>query len=184
MHLYNSTSTTQRRVVFGLDRAGHRRDRGHGREAGPRSRARAVREPTGRSSIRRRASPAPSSISRRRSATPSLDVWAPATRNPMIINLPATVEMATPNIFADQIEWMHRHLARRERIMLSVHPHNDRGCGVAAAELAHDGGRRARRGLPVRQRRAHRQRLPRHARPQPVHAGCRSRASTSRTSTR
>ena len=54
----------------------------------------------------------------------------------MILNLPATVEMATPNVYADQIEWMHRHLARRDRIVLSVHPHNDRGCGVAAAELA------------------------------------------------
>ena len=62
-------------------------------------------------------------------------IWAPATENKIIINLPATVEMATPNIFADQIEWMHRHLAQRDRIVLSVHPHNDRGCGVAAAEL-------------------------------------------------
>ena len=54
----------------------------------------------------------------------------------MIINLPATVEMATPNVYADQIEWMDRNLARRDSIVLSVHPHNDRGCGVAAAELA------------------------------------------------
>jgi 2-isopropylmalate synthase len=54
----------------------------------------------------------------------------------MIVNLPATVEMATPNVYADQIEWMSRHLAHREAIVLSVHPHNDRGCGVAAAELA------------------------------------------------
>ena len=53
----------------------------------------------------------------------------------MIINLPATVEMATPNIYADQIEWMHRHLARRDSVVLSLHPHNDRGTGVAAAEL-------------------------------------------------
>ena len=54
----------------------------------------------------------------------------------MIVNLPATVEMATPNVYADQIEWMSRHLAHRDAIILSVHPHNDRGCGVAAAELA------------------------------------------------
>ncbi len=55
---------------------------------------------------------------------------------PMIINLPATVEVSTPNVFADQIEWMHRHLAKRDAIVLSVHPHNDRGTAVAAAELA------------------------------------------------
>ena len=53
----------------------------------------------------------------------------------MILNLPATVEMATPNVYADQIEWMHRNLARRDSVVLSLHPHNDRGCGVAAAEL-------------------------------------------------
>ncbi len=55
---------------------------------------------------------------------------------PSIINLPATVEVATPNVFADQVEWMHRHIARREAVILSVHPHNDRGSAVAAAELA------------------------------------------------
>ena len=53
----------------------------------------------------------------------------------MIINLPATVEMATPNVYADQIEWMHRHLAHRDSVVLSLHPHNDRGTAVAAAEL-------------------------------------------------
>ena len=65
-----------------------------------------------------------------------LDVWQPTPDHKAIINLPATVEMATPNVFADQIEWMHRNLERRDSIVLSVHPHNDRGCGVAAAELA------------------------------------------------
>jgi len=64
------------------------------------------------------------------------DVWQAEADQPVIINLPATVEMSTPNVYADQIEWMHRHLARREGIVLSVHPHNDRGTGVAAAELA------------------------------------------------
>src|SRR5699024_10669902 len=54
---------------------------------------------------------------------------------PVIINLPATVEMATPNVYADSIEWMHRNLANREAILLSLRPHNDRGTGVAAAEL-------------------------------------------------
>ena len=65
-----------------------------------------------------------------------VDVLEPATHYPVILNLPATVEVATPNVFADQIEWMHRHLSRRDRVIVSVHPHNDRGTGVAAAELA------------------------------------------------
>jgi 2-isopropylmalate synthase len=64
------------------------------------------------------------------------EVWEPTPARKAILNLPATVEMSTPNVYADQIEWMHRHLARREAVVLSVHPHNDRGCAVAAAELA------------------------------------------------
>jgi 2-isopropylmalate synthase len=63
-------------------------------------------------------------------------VWQPTPEHKCIINLPSTVEHSTPNIFADMIEWMHRHLERRESIVLSVHPHNDRGTGTAAAELA------------------------------------------------
>ncbi|MDE2129633.1 MAG: 2-isopropylmalate synthase [Betaproteobacteria bacterium] len=63
-------------------------------------------------------------------------VWQPTPENKIIFNLPATVEMSTPNVYADQIEWMHRHLDQRDSILLSVHPHNDRGCAVAAAELA------------------------------------------------
>lgn len=63
-------------------------------------------------------------------------VWQPTPEKKMIINLPATVEMATPNVYADQIEWMHRHIDRRDSIIISVHPHNDRGTAVAAAELA------------------------------------------------
>lgn len=62
--------------------------------------------------------------------------WGPTKENPMIINLPSTVEMTTPNVFADRIEWMNKHLENREAIILSVHPHNDRGTGVASAELA------------------------------------------------
>ena len=62
--------------------------------------------------------------------------WGPTPDNKMIINLPSTVEMTTPNVFADQIEWMSKHLENRESIILSIHPHNDRGTGVAAAELA------------------------------------------------
>jgi 2-isopropylmalate synthase len=64
------------------------------------------------------------------------DIWQPTPQHKMIINLPSTVECSTPNVFADQIEWMHRHLERRDAIVLSVHPHNDRGTAVASAELA------------------------------------------------
>ncbi|MDE8420521.1 2-isopropylmalate synthase, partial [Klebsiella pneumoniae] len=60
----------------------------------------------------------------------------PTPEHKAIVNLPATVEMSTPNIYADQIEWMHRNLARRNSLLVSVHPHNDRGTAVAAAEFA------------------------------------------------
>ncbi|MEU3310146.1 2-isopropylmalate synthase [Nocardiopsis sp. NPDC055551] len=69
-----------------------------------------------------------------------MDVWNPGPGREIILNLPATVERATPNIYADQIEWMSRNLSRREHVVLSVHPHNDRGTGVASAELAVMGG--------------------------------------------
>ncbi|RZF26584.1 2-isopropylmalate synthase [Paraburkholderia sp. UYCP14C] len=64
------------------------------------------------------------------------DIWQPTPERKAIVNLPATVEMATPNVYADQIEWMHRNLKRRDSLIVSVHPHNDRGTAVAAAELA------------------------------------------------
>ncbi len=64
------------------------------------------------------------------------DAWAATSDRQVVINLPATVEVSTPNIYADQVEWMHRNLARRDAIILSIHPHNDRGTAVAAAELA------------------------------------------------
>jgi len=64
------------------------------------------------------------------------EVWQPTSAHKCIINLPSTVEHSTPNIFADMMEWMHRHLARRDAIVLSVHPHNDRGTGTAAGEFA------------------------------------------------
>ncbi|SES05819.1 2-isopropylmalate synthase [Corynebacterium cystitidis] len=69
-----------------------------------------------------------------------VDIMEATPEHPMIINLPATVEMITPNIYADQIEWMHRHLAKRDSIILSLHPHNDRGEGIAAAELGYLAG--------------------------------------------
>ena len=64
------------------------------------------------------------------------EIWQPTPDNKMILNLPATIEMNTPNTYADQIEWMHRNLNKRDSVILSVHPHNDRGTAVAAAELA------------------------------------------------
>ena len=65
-----------------------------------------------------------------------LDVWQPRPDWKTIVNLPATVEMATPNVYADQFEWFARNVSRRDAIVLSIHPHNDRGCAVAATELA------------------------------------------------
>ncbi|NMF85386.1 2-isopropylmalate synthase [Nodosilinea sp. P-1105] len=69
-----------------------------------------------------------------------LDIWQPTPDRNAIINLPATVESATPNVFADQVEWMHRHLTYRDSVALSVHNHNDRGCAIAAAELGQMAG--------------------------------------------
>ena len=98
------------------------------------------------------------------------EVWEPTPEHKIIFNLPATVEMATPNIYADQIEWMHRNLARRDSIILSVHPHNDRGTAVAAAELAVMAGADRVEGCLFGNG-AHRQRGPRHACVEPVLTG-------------
>lgn len=68
------------------------------------------------------------------------EAWGPSVENPIIFNLPATVEMSTPNVYADQIEYFCRHITEREKICVSLHPHNDRGCAVAAAELAQMAG--------------------------------------------
>ena len=68
------------------------------------------------------------------------EIWQPTPENPVIVNLPATVEMATPNVYADSIEWMNRNLERRDAIILSLHPHNDRGTAIAAAELGYQAG--------------------------------------------
>jgi len=134
MHLYNSTSTTQRRVVFGLDRDGIK--------AIAVDAAKIVRDCAARQSDTEWTFQySPESFTgteldfAKEICDAVLDVWEPTPDRKAIINLPATVEMATPNVYADQIEWMHRNLARRDSIVLSLHPHNDRGCGVAAAEL-------------------------------------------------
>ncbi len=122
-------------------------------------------------STRPRATRAPSSSSPSTSATRCIEVFEPTPERKVIINLPATVEMATPNVYADSIEWMSRHLAHRENVILSLHPHNDRGTGDRRRRARLHGRRRPHRGMPVRQRRAHRQRRPRRAGHQPADAG-------------
>jgi 2-isopropylmalate synthase len=135
VHLYNSTSTLQRRVVFGLDREGIKGIAVAG--------ARCVLE---QAKLRPQTewtfqySPESFTGTELDFAVEVCDavteVWQPTPQAKAILNLPATVEMSTPNIYADQIEWFLRHVARRDSIILSVHPHNDRGTAVAAAELA------------------------------------------------
>ncbi len=134
VHLYNSTSTLQRRVVFGLDRAGITRIATDGAEEVARW---ADKYPE--TDWRFEYSPESYTGTELEYAVEVCNavsaVWRPSPDQPMIVNLPATVEMATPNVYADSIEWMHRNLDRRDAIVLSLHPHNDRGTAVAAAEL-------------------------------------------------
>jgi len=134
VHLYNSTSTLQRRVVFGLDKAGI--------TAIATDAARLclkLAESAGDTEVRFEYSPESYTGTELDYAlevcSAVLDVWQPTPDWPAIINLPATVEMATPNLYADSIEWMSRNLPRRDAVVLSLHPHNDRGTAVAAAEL-------------------------------------------------
>ena len=135
VHLYNSTSTLQRRVVFGLDRAGIVDVAVRGTTL-VRNLAAAMPE----TDVRFEYSPESFTGTELDFAVEIcervMDVWQPTRERPIILNLPATVEMATPNVYADQIEWFGRHVSRRDAIVLSVHPHNDRGTAVAAAELA------------------------------------------------
>lgn len=134
VHIYNSTSTLQRDVVFHMDKE--------------QIIDIAVK---GTNMVKERAAKFPGKIILEYSpesftgteldfaldiCTAVQDAWGPTKENPIIINLPSTVEMNTPNVYADQIEWMNKHFKNRESIILSVHPHNDRGTGVASAELA------------------------------------------------
>ena len=135
VHLYNSTSPLQRRVVFGQDRAGIKQIAVQGAE-----RVRARAEEMGESELRFEYSPESFSGTEVDYAVEVceavLEVWEPTVEHPVILNLAATVEMSTPNVYADQIESFGRSLRDREAVILSAHPHNDRGCAVAAAELA------------------------------------------------
>ncbi len=134
VHIYNSTSTLQRDVVFNKDRQAIIDIAVEGTKA-----------------VKRRAADFPGKIILEYSPESftgteldfALEIctavqreWGPTRENPIIINLPSTVEMTTPNVFADRIEWMDKHFENRDTIILSVHPHNDRGTGVATAELS------------------------------------------------
>ncbi len=134
VHIYNSTSTLQRDVVFHMNREEIIDI--------------AVK---GTQMVKERAAKFPGKIILEYSpesftgteldfaleiCTAVQEVWGPTKEDPMIMNLPSTVEMNTPNVYADQIEWMIRHFKNRESLIVSVHPHNDRGTGVASAELA------------------------------------------------
>src|SRR5215207_3232458 len=135
VHFYNSTSTLQRRVVFGLDRDGITDIA----TQGARLALKYAEIHTPDTEIFYEYSPESYTGTELDYAlevcSAVIDVIDPTPARPLIINLPATVEMATPNVYADSIEWMHRHLPRRDSVVLSLHPHNDRGTGVAAAEL-------------------------------------------------
>ncbi|MEU4562525.1 2-isopropylmalate synthase [Actinoplanes sp. NPDC023936] len=135
VHFYNSTSTLQRRVVFGLDKDGITDIA----TTGARLCQKYAEIHTPDTEIFYEYSPESYTGTELDYAleicSAVIDVIDPTPDRPLIINLPATVEMATPNVYADSIEWMHRNLPRRDSVILSLHPHNDRGTAVAAAEL-------------------------------------------------
>ncbi len=134
VHLYNSTSTVQRRVVFGLDEAGIIDIAVTGAKRCVMNQAR-----MGDTQIRYEYSPESFTGTElpfaKAICEAVMDVFQPTVDNPLILNLPATVEMSTANIYGDMIEWFHRNIRDRDRIVLSLHPHNDRGTAVAAAEF-------------------------------------------------
>jgi 2-isopropylmalate synthase len=139
VHLYNSTSTLQRRVVFGQDKAGIKKIATDGAKIC----ADLIPTVSG-TKVSFEYSPESYTGTELEFALEVCnavnDVWKPTPNWKTIMNLPATVEMATPNIYADSIEWMSRNLNNRDSVVLSLHPHNDRGTGVAAAELAYLAG--------------------------------------------
>jgi 2-isopropylmalate synthase len=135
VHLYNSTSTTQRRVVFKLDRDGVR---GIAVEGAKLCRELAVQRPD--QDIRFEYTPESFTATEPEYALEVceavMDVFEPTPERKLILNLPATVELSTPNLHADVIEWFCRNVSRRDSVIISLHPHNDRGTAVAATELA------------------------------------------------
>jgi 2-isopropylmalate synthase len=139
VHVYNSVSKVQRRVVFGLDKKGVKQIAVNG--------ARLVKQYAAEYPETKWVFQySPESFTGTETdyalevCEAVMEIWRPTPQNPVIINLPATVEMSTPNVYADQVEWVSRNIKGRDSIVLSVHPHNDRGTAVAAAELALMGG--------------------------------------------
>ena len=135
IHLYNATAPSFRRIVFGLSREEVRKIAEDG--------ARLIKELTDARPETEwvfQYSPETFSMTELDFAREVCDavsaIWQPTPERKMIFNLPTTVECNTPNVYADQVEWMDRHLARRDSLLISVHPHNDRGTAVASAELA------------------------------------------------
>jgi 2-isopropylmalate synthase len=135
VHFYNSTSVLQRRVVFGLDRAGITDIA----TSAARLCQKYAEQITPDTDIFYEYSPESYTGTELDYAVEIcgavIDVLQPTPDHPLIVNLPATVEMATPNVYADSIEWMLRHIPHRDSVVLSLHPHNDRGTAVAATEL-------------------------------------------------
>ena len=136
LHLYNSTSTLQRKVVFNTDKDGVKQIALDGAKMVVDK----ITKLNNSSKIQLQYSPESFTGTELDYALEIceevMDIWKPTTDNKTIINLPATVEMSTPNIYADQIEWMNRSFTKRDKMILSVHPHNDRGSAIAATELA------------------------------------------------
>ncbi|MFM0734827.1 2-isopropylmalate synthase [Paraburkholderia sediminicola] len=135
VHLYNATAPEFRRIVFGLEKSGVKelaqnaaRTMKRLADAAPETHFTLQYSPEVFSGTELEFA--------KEVCDAVFDIWQPTPEHKAIVNLPATVEMATPNVYADQIEWMHRNLARRDSLIVSVHPHNDRGTAVAAAELA------------------------------------------------
>ncbi|MCH8628878.1 2-isopropylmalate synthase [Arsenicicoccus piscis] len=139
VHFYNSTSILQRRVVFGLDHDGITDIAVQAARL-----CKKLEETVPETTVYYEYSPESYTGTEVefavRVCNEVIEVIDPTPDHKMIINLPATVEMITPNVYADSIEWMHRNLDRRDSIVLSLHPHNDRGTGVAAAELGYLAG--------------------------------------------
>jgi 2-isopropylmalate synthase len=139
VHFYNSTSILQRRVVFRADRAAVQ-------EIAVAGARKCLEEAAEYPGTQWRFEYSPESYTgteleyAKQVCDAVGDVIAPTPDNPIIFNLPATVEMATPNVYADSIEWMSRNLKWRDSAVLSLHPHNDRGTAVAAAELGYQAG--------------------------------------------
>ncbi|MFD2468454.1 2-isopropylmalate synthase [Amycolatopsis silviterrae] len=139
VHIYNSTSILQRRVVFREEREGIKKIATQAAEMVVEL---AAKQPD--TDFRFQYSPESYTGTELSYAlevcNAVTEIWQPTPEKPVILNLPATVEMATPNVYADSIEWMSRNLERRDSVILSLHPHNDRGTGIAAAELGYQAG--------------------------------------------